>query len=173
MEKKIKRRQALPLPRPTERSRRNRRPHVSASKDADCQRGSEARVCRRQSLAERGAEARTSVASTRAEGTLASRPRYVGAEARAQRWQSGYVRNAVEPDTMTRRMGVWPYSLFSGSQAGLRGERKISLLDMASMRRGISPGSIRGLDVRRIENNPVQAKRRYAWGLAWGCCLCS
>lgn len=51
---------------------------MSASKDADCQRGSEARVCRRQSLAERGAEARTSAARTRAEGTLADRPRVGG-----------------------------------------------------------------------------------------------
>ena len=36
------------------------------------------------------------------------------------------------------------------------------------MRRGRSPGSMQGLDVRSIEKNPRQVKRIFAWGSAWG-----
>src|SRR5262245_50448266 len=47
---------ALPLPRPPERSRRIRRPHVEASRTPTANAVAEARVSRSESLAERGAE---------------------------------------------------------------------------------------------------------------------
>jgi hypothetical protein len=45
---------------------------------------------------------------------------------------------------------------------------KLSVKGMASMRRGRSPGSMQGLDVRSVEKNPRQANRTSAWGSAWG-----
>ena len=45
-----------PLPRPPERSRKNRRPHVSGVEDPDCQRVREDRRSRRDGRAERRAE---------------------------------------------------------------------------------------------------------------------
>ena len=46
--------------------------------------------------------------------------------------------------------------------------RKQSAKGMASPRKGRSPGSSRGLDARRLEENPGQVNRGSAWGLAWG-----
>ena len=60
--------------------------------NADCQRDSKARVSRSESLAERGAEmTRTQYRGD--EGTLET----TRGRDRAQRWQSGFVREAATP----------------------------------------------------------------------------
>lgn len=98
-----------------------------------------------------------------------------GRESRAQRLAVG-----VRPqrgDTPTRCADEWGsggLSVFRFACRDCKCERKISLSDMASMRRCKSPGSIRGLDTRRIEiKTPRQVTRGCTWGDALGFCVLS
>lgn len=89
--------QAQPLPRPPERSRRNRRPHVSASRTPTAN-----AVARQEShevslLPSAALSCQRSAATSGNEGTLDDDPAVEGAADRAQRWQSGYDRSAATP----------------------------------------------------------------------------
>jgi hypothetical protein len=71
------------------------------------------------------------------------------------------------PTRMPRRLGVWPDGLFSPAFLGENQSVGHGLHEEGHS----SPGSIQGFDARRIEKNPRQVNRDYAWGFAWGSML--
>lgn len=154
--------QAQPLPRPPERSRRIRRPHVSASRTPTANALASARVSRSESLAERGTEVWTSEARSHNEGTPADQR-----ESRGAALAVGVRPQRGDPDTLTRRVGVWPNSLFSGGTS-LRSARGKSVCWTRPPRGGANLlAQSERLDARRIEEKP----RVGYTGVCTGVCL--
>lgn len=119
--------QAQPLPRLPERSRRNRQPPVSASRTPTANAVASARVSRRESLAERGAELPEERSDYWRRRHSGRRPRFGGDGGQSAALAVGVRPQRGDTDTLTRRVGVWPNSLFSGGTACVVPEENLSV----------------------------------------------